>query len=902
MEPHEGTQPRQSHPMVEIFGCVICDKRFNKFNDLRRHKRSHNEKPFSCSKCEKKFNDFGALDSHDRAHTHDEETSQDALEAQKEIQTNEKPFKCKKCDNRFEHNNALQEHERIHTGDKPFHCDRCDKNFEAKSDLNVHKKSHQIVKPFRCSQCNKKFELQTSLAEHGPNCKNKLIDCNVISWNIGRGLMSNKKQIEEVLVGEDIGICFLIETDEEQQKLITVPCKENLSNYTIHTAKVVNPTDKVRIAALIRKDMKFKIREDIMDINISTVWIELLKNNSKNVLCGGVYREWNRPNPKQDAEVIIGQFQKATKENKPTVVLGDMNLNSKKWKKEDFDNKEIATMWLSGLAKNGLKFKDMGITWESTGIFNGEKRRSALDHIYYNNKDIFSNFRTIENSLSDHFKPILCTIKLNQPKQKAEVRYILRRKWSQFNDDNFLLDLRNKPWHEVMDPKKNANQQAIAFDEILESTVNTHAPLSKTKLRPNFKKGLSFKTKRLMRISENLRKQASKCKDQQLKAELSKKHHEARNKVKSNIRREDKLGVVKQMEESKNPSDYWKNVKNFDSNNNGEKIVLKEKVRLCENCEVKEKPFNCGQCDSTFRLKSDLTKHEKIHTGKEPLSCSKCDSNIDQRSELVEHEQIHTGEKPFSCSKCDSEFNQKSELVEHEQAHMEKPFSCPKCDSIFDQRSELAEHEQVHAREKRFSGSTCNHKLDQESELTEHEQVHMVEKPFNCSICDNKFNQKSELEEHEQIHTGEKPFSCSKCDNAFSQKSELVEHEKLHRCIACNNELQKNEKIIDNEEEVAEIFNEFFPEKVKTIESKIPAYNIDPTSKLKEKLNGRNLHFSFSQVTENEVKKAIKSIKSKSSSGVDFTSTKIIKLASEVIATPLCSIINNSLREGVFPN
>ena len=29
----------------------------------------------------------------------------------------------------------------------------------------------------------------------------------------------------------------------------------------------------------------------------------------------------------------------------------DMNLNSKKWKKEDFDNKEIATVWLSGLAK-----------------------------------------------------------------------------------------------------------------------------------------------------------------------------------------------------------------------------------------------------------------------------------------------------------------------------------------------------------------------------------------------------------------------------------------------------------------------------------------------------------------------------------------------------------------------
>ena len=48
---------------------------------------------------------------------------------------------------------------------------------------------------------------------------------------------------------------------------------------------------------------------------------------------------------------------KATKENKPTVILGDMNLNSKKWKNEDFDKKELATIWRSGLAKNGLKLK-----------------------------------------------------------------------------------------------------------------------------------------------------------------------------------------------------------------------------------------------------------------------------------------------------------------------------------------------------------------------------------------------------------------------------------------------------------------------------------------------------------------------------------------------------------------
>ena len=36
----------------------------------------------------------------------------------------------------------------------------------------------------------------------------------------------------------------------------------------------------------------------------------------------------------------------------------------------------------AGIAKAGLKIKDMGITWQSHGRFNAEKRKSALDHHY----------------------------------------------------------------------------------------------------------------------------------------------------------------------------------------------------------------------------------------------------------------------------------------------------------------------------------------------------------------------------------------------------------------------------------------------------------------------------------------------------------------------------------------
>merc|ERR1712113_68894 len=113
---------------------------------------------------------------------------------------------------------------------------------------------------------------------------------------------------------------------------------------------------------------------------------------------------------------------------------------------------------------------------------NGEKIRSALDHIYHNNKEVFSNFRTIDNSMSDHIKPILCTIKLIQPKQRIKTSYILRRNWKNYDLKEFKLDLNNQPWQEVIDANKNVHQQAKRFDEILESTLNTHAPLVKSKI------------------------------------------------------------------------------------------------------------------------------------------------------------------------------------------------------------------------------------------------------------------------------------------------------------------------------------------------------------------------------------------------------------------------------------
>ena len=252
---------------------------------------------------------------------------------------------------------------------------------------------------------------------------------------------------------------------------------------------------------------------------------------------------------------------------------------------------------------------------------------------------------------------------------------------------------------------------------------------------------------------------------------------------------------------------------------------------------------------------------------------------------LKSHESEHANEIPFSCSHCNKKFRVEIALKSHESEHSsEKQFSCSQCNKSFETEAILKSHEtQDHSSEKQFSCSKCDEKFEAEADLKSHEtKDHSSEKQFSCSKCNETFEAEAALKSHETCeHPSEKPFICDKCGETSNG--------------------DKKEVIIESEEELATTFNTFFPNKVEKIEKDIPVYDIDPASKLKEKMKGRNLNFKFTHVSEIEVKNAIKSIKSKTSSGVDFVSTKLLKLATDVIALPLTWIINSSFQSGVFP-
>ncbi|XP_023495678.1 zinc finger protein 783 [Equus przewalskii] len=173
----------------------------------------------------------------------------------------------------------------------------------------------------------------------------------------------------------------------------------------------------------------------------------------------------------------------------------------------------------------------------------------------------------------------------------------------------------------------------------------------------------------------------------------------------------------------------------------------------------RERTFPCPDCGQSFRLKINLTIHQRTHVeeehreargssppawgeahstlepgevvvpgpvirwlpeepeghrslsgrsfvGRRPAAtkvyhCSECLRFFPQRKSLLLHQRLHTGNGQGwpACPYCGKAFRRPSDLFRHQRIHTgERPYQCPQCGRAFNRNHHLAVHMQTHAR------------------------------------------------------------------------------------------------------------------------------------------------------------------------------------------------------------
>ena len=349
------------------------------------------------------------------------------------------------------------------------------------------------------------------------------------------------------------------------------PDKVQIPDYTIHLCPTIsNPQLEVsRVVVYTHSSLVVKMRPDLMDDKISSIWMEIgLPGRSKILVCN-TYREWQYLGQNDNSsrsiasqlarwELFIKQWEQAIREDKEVIVTGDMNIDSLKWCRDDLPTtdstyklKPLIDLLFEKVIPQGFSQQVRVATHSWQG-----QHPSCLDHLYTNKPDKITEVQAIVNGGSDH--KLLYLVRYAKA-IKRNVRYIRKRCFKGFDKSKFMEEIRKLKFFDIYSAS-NVDSAVEMLTNKLCAVLDKFAPVKTVQIRSNYAPWLNGEVRELIRQRDTAQMIAShsQCQD-------SWRHYRnMRNITTKSIRNAKKVWESEQLNHFGNSTTgLWRNLKSW---------------------------------------------------------------------------------------------------------------------------------------------------------------------------------------------------------------------------------------------------------------------------------------------------------------------------------------------------
>ena len=360
---------------------------------------------------------------------------------------------------------------------------------------------------------------------------------NIFHSNVN-GIESKFDVLENFLAGAKsaMDVIGISETSEDKDKSFLANI--SLDGYKLFHTPSNSP--KGGTAIYVNDDYDVFERTDIKaqtDL-FESVWVEIKNKQSKNIVCGCIYRH---PNQKisEFNKYLDSTLKKITDENKEVYICGDFNIDLLK-----IDEVKNYLEFYNLLNCYGL----LPFIIQPTRVVD-RQTPSLIDNIFSNNIQDLVSGGNIYLTLSEHFSQFAS---INRGKMDCKKIDMYGRDFSKFSADQFRDDVSIQPWN------LDSNDTNLLSNDF----VWRHAPTKKLnpkEIKLKFKPWITPEIMKLIKIRDRL---FARKKRQPDNPRINEIYNQARNRVKNNLKKSKKDHYKSYFEEQKtNMKKTWEGIR-----------------------------------------------------------------------------------------------------------------------------------------------------------------------------------------------------------------------------------------------------------------------------------------------------------------------------------------------------